>query len=176
MGKGEKLPNPKKTTFIVIFSRRIWRGKVWNEGRATADGGAQVQEGMKQHTRGPGSMGSGVWSQHTTENPQTVPTGQEIPWGSEPPKPASSVPLGRGLWDLLQGPRWAVAGQEDSPRNQPWLPACTYPLAPSPLLIGMQFPSLHPEDSLDPLQETHPIQHRLKFQHVRGTLQVKCKP
>lgn len=44
-----------------------------NEGRDAADGGAEVPEGMEQHTRGPGSTGSGIWSQNTNENPQNVP-------------------------------------------------------------------------------------------------------
>lgn len=59
---------------------------------------------------------------------------------------------------------------EDSAGNrQPWLTARTGPLAASSLLIGMQFPSLHPEDSLDPSQKPHPIQHGLKFEHNKDT-------
>lgn len=45
-----------------------------NEGRDGADGGAEVQEGMEQHSRGPGSTGSGIWSKYPKENPQTVPS------------------------------------------------------------------------------------------------------
>lgn len=99
-----------------------------------------------------------------------------IPWDSEAPKVSKScAPWGGGgtgppPWEHVR----LQQDMEDSTRNQqPWLTACTYPLAPSSLLIGMQFPSLHPEDSLDPSQETHPIQHGLKFKHIKDTPQVK---
>ena len=102
--------------------------------------------------------------------------GPAVPWGSEPPRVSKPcAPWGGG--DAEAAP-WEPVGlqqdAEDSPRNwQPWLTVCTDPLAPFSLLIGMQFPSLHPEDSLDPSQETHPIQHGLKFKHIKDTSQVK---
>lgn len=102
--------------------------------------------------------------------------GPTIPRASEPPRVSKPCAPWGGR-DAGPAP-WQHTGlqqdTEDSTRNrQPWFTACTYPLATSSLLMGMQFPSLHPEDSLDPNQETHSIQHGLKFRHIKDTPQVK---
>lgn len=99
--------------------------------------------------------------------------GAAIPWGSKPHRGSKSSALGDGRLSP-QDHDGLRQETKDSTRNwQAWLTGCTYPLAPSSLVIGMQFLSFHPEDSLDLSQETHPIQHGLKFKHLKDTPQVK---
>lgn len=57
---------PKNPTFIVIFSRQLWSGKV-------GLGEEQSSKGAWSSTpEVPGHTGSGIWAQYTTENPLTV--------------------------------------------------------------------------------------------------------